>query len=263
MKMRLLILGLVLVYFLGCASNHEVEPPGPIARFGSAPTIDGVFEEGEWDDAEVVQAGEYQRFRIKHDGKNLYFALVGGGGDLWFNKDAGLHILHSSSQLGSAEYIKSDSSVQSLSKPFDYRLWGLQNRSVAEIQEELAGYLAENGWVASIAALGNIRETEFAVSFDWLGVTDGSERFVKIPGIYVFSGLLVTRDDPKAEKFIEKFKAMSPEERKAKYPTLYWPSENMPNSAVGSGRSLETLSLNSTSWGAIWIDLENRSKAKQ
>ncbi len=96
---------------------------GPIARFGSAPTIDGVFEEGEWDDAEVVRAGEYQRFRIKHDGKNLYFALVGGGGDLWFNKDAGLHILHSSSQLGSAEYIKSDSSVQSLSKPFDYRLW--------------------------------------------------------------------------------------------------------------------------------------------
>ena len=139
MKMQLIILSLILVYFLWCSSVPEVEPSGPIARFGSAPTIDGVFEDGEWDDAEVVQAGEHQRFRIKHDGNNLYFSLVGGGGDLWFNKDTGLHILHSSSQLGSAEYIKSDSSVQSLNKPFDYKLWGLQNRSVTEIQKELAG----------------------------------------------------------------------------------------------------------------------------
>ena len=37
----------------------EVEPCGPIARFGGTPTIDGVFEAGEWDDAEVVQAGKY------------------------------------------------------------------------------------------------------------------------------------------------------------------------------------------------------------
>ena len=259
MKIQLLILSLVLVCILGCTSNREVEPTGPIAGFGSTPTINGVFEDGEWDDAEVVQAGEYQRFRIKHDGNNLYFAVVGGGGDLWFNKDTGLHILHSSSQLGSAEYIKSDSSIQFLNKPFDYKLWGLQNRSVTEIQEELTGYLAENGWVASIAPLGNRRQTEFAVSFDWLRVTDGSKRFVKIPSIYVFSGMLFTRSDPE----IEKFMAMSLEERKAQYPTLYWPSENMPNDGVGSRRSLETIRLDSTNWGTIWIDLGGREAAKQ
>lgn len=251
MKMKLLILTLVLVCLWGCTSNREVEPPGPIARFGSTPTIDGVFEDGEWEDAEAVQAGKYQQFRIKHDSINLYFALVGDGGDLWFNKDTGLHILHSSGQLGSAEYIKSDSSVQSLDKPFHYQLWGLQNKSGTEIQKELAAYLAENGWVASIAHLGNKRQTEFAVSFDWLEVIEGSKRFVKIPSIYVYSGMIFSPGDPEIEKLL----ALPLEVRKAKYPTLYWPTENMPNDAVGSGRSPEKIRLDSNNLGNIWIDL--------
>ena len=254
MKVKLLGLSLILLWFLSCSPAPEVEPSGPIARYGSTPTIDGVFEDGEWDDAEVVQAGEFQQFRIKHDGTNLYFALVGGGGDLWFNKDKGLHILHSSGQLGSAEYIKSDSSIQTLDKPFDYQLQDLQNKSATEIREELAAYLAENGWVASIAQLGNKRQTEFAVSFDWLGVTDGSKRFVEIPSIYIYSGMIFSPGDPEIEKLL----AMPLEERKKKYATLYWPTENEPNDKVGSGRSPETLSLDSTSWGTIWIDLGDR-----
>ena len=251
MKRQLFILSLILFCYLRCSSVTEVEPSGPIARLGSTPTIDGVFEDGEWDDAEVVQAGEYQRFRIKHDGHNLYFALVGGGGDLWFNKDTGLHILHSSGQLGSAEYVKSDSSVQSLDKPFDYQLGSLQKKSVTDVQKALADYLAENGWVASIAHLGPRRQTEFAVSFDWLGVSAGSKRFVKIPSIYVYSGMIFSAGDPELEKLM----AMPLEERKTKYATLYWPSENEPNDNVGSGRSPETMSIDSTSWGTIWIDL--------
>ena len=259
MKTRLFIVSLILVCFLACSPAREAEPSGPVARLGSTPTIDGVFGDGEWDDAEVVQAGEYQRFRIKHDGTNLYFALVGCGGDLWFNKDAGLQILHSSAQLGSAEYVMSDSMVLSLDKPFDYKLAGLENKSAAEIQEELAGYLAENGWAASIHQLGDKRQTEFAVSFDWLGVTGGSKRYVKIPSVYVFSGMLFTPGDPE----IEKLQAMSLEERKANYPTLYWPTENKPSDAVGKGRSFETIRLDSTKFGNIWIDLGDRAKAKQ
>lgn len=255
MKIQTLILMLIIVCVTGCSPAPEVKPSGPIAGFGSAPTIDGVFEDGEWDDAEVVQAGELQQFRIKHDGTNLYFAFVGGGGDLWFNKDTGLHILHSSAQIGSAEYIKSDGSDQSLDTPFDYKLWGLKKKSGPEIQAELTAYLNENGWVASIAPLGNLRQTEFAVSFDWLGVKKGSERYVKIPDIYVFSGMIISRDDPEGLELMEKFMALSVEERKAKYPTLYWPSENLPHETVGRGNSPETLSCDSTSWGTIWLDI--------
>ena len=48
MKMQLLIMSLIPVCFFACSSIREAEPSGPIARFGSTPIIDGVFEEGEW-----------------------------------------------------------------------------------------------------------------------------------------------------------------------------------------------------------------------
>ena len=221
---------------------------------GSTPIIDGVFEEGEWDDAEVIQAGEYRQFRIKHDRKNLYFALVGGGGDLWFKKDTVLHILHSSAQLGFAEYVRSDSSVHSLARPFSYTLWGLQTRPANEIQEAMTDYLAVNGWTASIAPMGEKRQTEFAVSFEWLGVAEGKDRFVRIPDIYVYSGMILGPDDP----LIQQLMAMSLEERKTKYPTLYWPTEKLPHEVVGRGKALENLRLDPAEWGTIWIDLGRR-----
>ncbi len=55
---------------------------------------------------------------------------------------------------------------------------------------------------------------------------------------------------------------MSLEERKTQYAILYWPSENMPNDEVGSGRSPATLSLDSN-WGTIRIDLGGREAVKQ
>ena len=152
-KMRWSIQIVVLVSLLGCTSTPEVEPSGPIAGFGSTPTIDGVFEDGEWDDAEVVQVGGHGQFRLKHDGTNLYFAFTQDGGNLYFDKDRSIQVLHASAQLGSAEYIKSGSLTQSLDRAFDWQLSGLQNESVADINEIMADYLAENGWVASIWAV--------------------------------------------------------------------------------------------------------------
>jgi hypothetical protein len=65
--------------------------------------------------------------------------------------------------LGSAEYVKSDASTQSLDRPFVFELHGLQNESPAVIQEALAGYLAENGWAANTASMGNVMESNLAV----------------------------------------------------------------------------------------------------
>lgn len=255
MKRKLSILSLALICFLECSSVPEVEPSGPIARLGTTPTIDGVFEDGEWDDAEIVQAGEYQQFRLKHDGTNLYFAVVGDGGNLWFNKDKGLQVLHASAQLGSVEYTKSDTSTQLLDKALVGQLFGLQNKSATEINESIAGYLAENGWVGSIG--GNKAQTEFAVSFDWLGVTIGSGRFVEIPSIYIYSG----RQFSPVE--IEELMELSLEARKKQYPTLYWPVLPVPNDSLNSGYSPETISFDPTDWGKIWIDLNGRAKAQQ
>jgi hypothetical protein len=219
-----------------------------IARFGTTPTIDGVFEEGEWNDAEIVQAGKYQQFRLKHDNKNLYFALVGDGGNLWFNKDTGLHVLHSSAQLASVEYTKADTSVQSLVKAFAGQLYGLQDKSAIDYKKGIDGYLTENGWVASLG--GNKAQTEFAVSFDWLGVTSGSGRFVEMPSIYIHSGRFMSLEE------IEELKDLSLEERKKQYPTLFWPVLPVPDDSVNSGFSPETISVDPTDWGRIWIDLK-------
>jgi hypothetical protein len=242
---------ILLVCLSGCASTPEVEPSGPIAGLGSTPRIDGIFAPGEWDDAEVVRAGTVEQFRIKHDGVNLYFAIRAGGGDLVFDTEAGVRVLHWSAQLGSAEYVKSDSSTQSLDRPFDFALWGLQDESPAVIQETLAEYLAENGWAASTASMGELMQSELAVSFDRLGVSAGSERFVEIPSFRIHAGLMITRSDPRAEELL----ALSPEELKERYPPVSWPARAAPADSIGTGDLPETLHVDPADFGKIWIDL--------
>lgn len=233
-----------------CSSASDVEPTGPIARFGSTPTIDGVFDSGEWDDAEIVRAGTIEQFRIKHDGVNLYFAVRAGGGNLLFNTDTGVRVLHWSAQLGSAEYAKVDTVTQSLATPFAFELWGLRDESAAVIQETLAKYLADNGWAANTASMGNVMQSELAVSFDWLGIDPGSGRFVEIPGVRIGAGLMISRSDPRKEELL----ALSPEEMKEQYPSVFWPAESPPADSIGMGGLPETIHIDAADYGQIWIE---------
>jgi hypothetical protein len=105
--------------------------------------------------------------------------------------DAGVSVPHWSAQLGSAEYVKVDTLTQSLTRPFAFGLWGLHDESTAVIQETLAGYLAENGWAANTASMGNLMQSELAVSFDWLGVNTASGRFIEIPSVRIRAGLMI------------------------------------------------------------------------
>ncbi len=252
MKTHLPVLCLLCVCVMGCSSVSETEPSGSIARYGTIPTIDGVFEEGEWDDAEIVRAGKVEQFRIKHDGNNLYFAVIGGGGEFWFDTDQGLRILHWSAQLGSVEYIKSDSLMQSLDKPFAFGLWGLQHESPSVIEETLTGYLTDNGWAANIAPMGDLYQSELVVSLDWLGVNVESGRFVEIPGVRISAGLLLTRGDPRNEVLM----SLALDERKDLYPPLLWPAEPMVNDSLSKGIHPETIRVDHKGFGKIWIDLE-------
>ena len=240
-----------LVCFLACSSTREVEPTGPIARFGSTPTIDGVFEDGEWDDAEVVRADTVEQFRIKHDGVNLYFGVRAGGGNLIFNKDAGVRVLHWSAQLYSAEYVKSDTSTQSLDNSSDYALWGLWKESADVIQETLTKYLTENGWASNTASMGNLMQSELAVSLDRLGTNTGSGRYVEIPGVRIGAGLMITRDDPRKEALL----ALSREEMKTLYPNVFWPKTSPPSDSIGMSGLPDTIRVNAADYGKIWIDL--------
>jgi hypothetical protein len=251
MTRSLSIVCLFLVCFMACSSTREVEPTGLIARLGGTPTIDGVFDSGEWDDAEIVRVDTIEQFRIKHDGVNLYFAVRAGGGNLLFNTDAGVRVLHWSAQLGSAEYVKVEASTQSLAEPFAFELWGLQDESAAVIQETLAGYLAENGWAANIASMGNLMQSELVVSFDWLGVNTGSGRFVEIPSVRIGAGLMISRGDPREKELL----ALSREEMKKLYPSVSWPAESPPKDSIGIGDLPDTIHVDAADYGKIWIDL--------
>jgi hypothetical protein len=233
---------------LGGPAVPEDEPSGPIAKSGTTPTIDGVFEVSEWDDAVIVKAGKHQQFRLKHDGTNLYFALIGDGSNLFLERDTCFHVLHASAQLTWAVYSKSEDTIQSRYKKYDHKLWGLQNKPADSIKYLIKSYLSENGWVASIG--GTKRQTEFALSFDWLGINIKSGGYVKIPNIYIYSGMLFAPGDPE----IEKLMALSLEERKTQYPTLYWPSEPAPNESSKENFP-ETVSFDPSTWGNIWIGL--------
>ena len=247
----LLIMYLSLILFSACSSVHDVEETGQIARLGSTPTVDGAFGPGEWDDAEIIRADTIEQFRIKHDGVNLYFAVRAGGGNILFNTDAGVRVLHWSAQLGSAEYVKSDTLIQTLDKPFAYKLWGLHNESPAVIQETLTAYLAENGWAANTASMGNLMQSELMVSFDWLGVNTGSGRFVEIPSVRIGAGLMISRDDPRGKELM----ALPREEIKKLYPSVSWPVQSPPSDSIGMGALPDTIHVNAVDYGKIWIDL--------
>lgn len=251
MKLGLPIMVLALVCFVGCTGTHEEEPPGPTARYGTAPTIDGVIEEGEWDDAEVVLADTIEQFRIKHDGVNLYLGIRAGGGDIRFNMDDGLRVLHWSAQLGSAEYAMTDAPTQSLEHPFTYELLGLWEEPPDVIRETLSRYLSENGWVSNTASMGNLMESEFAISFDWLGVNRESGRFAEVPGVRIVAGLLVSRDDPRTAELT----ALTRDELKRRYPSVSWPAGPLPNDPLGTGTCPDTIRVNPADHGQIWIDL--------
>ena len=252
MKKSILKVLLILAGVTAYSCKSEIEPTGPIARFGSPPIIDGTYDPGEWNDALIVRTDTIEQYRIKHDGVNLYIAVQAGGGNLVFNTESGVRVLHWSAQLGSAEYVISDTLTQLLVKPYAFELWGLHNESPSVIQETLAEYLAKNGWAGSTASMGNLMQTELVVSFDWLGVIPGSWRFAEIPGVRISAGPMIARGDPRAEEFL----SLSREEMEKLYPFVSWPSQSPARDSIGLGGLPDTINIKAEDYGKIWIDLQ-------
>jgi hypothetical protein len=168
-----------------------------------------------------------------------------------FNMDTGVRVLHWSAQLGSAEYVKSGTSVQALDKPFTYELWGLQDETPAVIHEALVEYLARNGWTSNTASMGNLMQSELAVSFEWLGLDTESGRFVEVPSFRIGAGLMIARGDPRGKELL----SMPREELEKRYPSVLWPSNSTPIDSIVGGLP-DTIRVDSADYGRIWIDLQ-------
>lgn len=140
--------------------------------------------------------------------------------------------------------------TQSLDKAYDWQLFGLQNETATDIKEKMTGYLEENGWAASIAYLGNMAQSEWAVSFEWLRLTIGLERFVEIPHISIFNARMRLSSEENTALL-----ALPQQERKNLYPALFWPAPPVPNDSLNLGDCPATINIVPTEWGSIWIDL--------
>jgi hypothetical protein len=148
-------------------------PPSAVeARRGSTPRIDGVFAKGEWEDATTLELSATKKILLKHDGENLYVAIETPGADLFFNLDNRVHQLHASAALGSREYAPVEGGSWSFVSKSPIVLRGLQRQPADEIDAAIAQNLEENGWAASLLPMGNPYQTEFAISFEWLGVAN-------------------------------------------------------------------------------------------
>jgi len=86
--MRLYIVCAFLLLVFLSASSLIGEQSGPVARFGTTPTIDGIFGDGEWDDAEVVQVESSWRFRLYWSEERGY-VIVSAGADRQFDQAYG------------------------------------------------------------------------------------------------------------------------------------------------------------------------------
>jgi len=147
--------------------------------------------------------------------------------------------------------------MQVLDKPFKYKLWKLQDEPPDVIKKTLMNYLKEEGWTANIAPLGPKMQSEFAISFEWLGIQSGSEQYVRIPGIHICGGLMLTRSDPEFEKIMN----MPLEERKKQYPSLFWP-ESPKTHPLNGGPCPDMIKIAPDDFGTIWIDLGNNKEKK-
>ena len=160
----------ILVICMGCGLVSHADDKTPTAPFGTIPTIDGTFANGEWDDAAVVQVKGGWCFRLKHDGTNLYLGLDGAGGNIWLDEGDSLRVLHASFALNEVRYARTDDGEWTRLEPSENALFGLQKETTAVVAKRMAEHLASEGWTASLIPMGNTPQKEFAVSLDALGI---------------------------------------------------------------------------------------------
>lgn len=206
-------------------------PPEVEAPRGSAPTIDGVFAEGEWTDAATLELTATKKILLKHDGENLYVALDAPGGDLYFHSGNLVRQLHASFGLISKEYRRIDGGAWSFVSKEPIALHGLQKQPADEIEASIERHLATHGWAASLIPMGNPYQTEFVVSFGWLGIADAEAGPLHLP------------------RMATKHTGGPPHMR----PT--WPTGLSFDPALGLGQDLERVEFDVARWGEISIGL--------
>ncbi len=156
----------ILVLLICAIAPMSVMAEAPIpVPYGTAVSVDGTMNAEEWADACSIELPRSTEVLLKHDGESLYAGIRTDElgmfvGNLCVIRDSFLDIYHSSAALGTATYLREQStSSWILAREFNWRCRTLGfSPSAVQARER---FLADEGWVASISYLGRLDEMEF------------------------------------------------------------------------------------------------------
>ena len=210
---QIIILFVILLSLNNCLFSNPSDERALIIMSGSSPTIDGKLGEKEWADAGRLSMGKNKTIYFKHDGENLYLGFSGDLGNLYFHKDNKVVIIHASFSLGWVEYESVDKTEWKLSKNFEWKLNKIHLKEKSEVVLAIYNYLKEKGWTASTIPMGNKQESEFAISFKFLGINLNNiqENAIRVSDVMLSSGKMI----PKKERPFP--------QRKAPLSLMGWP----------------------------------------
>lgn len=143
----------------------DTYPPLTIVPVGVAPTIDGTFSPGEWNDATVENFADGSQLRLMQVGDFLYVGIKANeqgtiAGNVFISRGDEISILHSSAALGTAIYQQAADGWQQ-TQDFTWRCRNTGNSQSA--QAERAEFLQDEGWLAANGLMGTPNELEYQI----------------------------------------------------------------------------------------------------
>jgi hypothetical protein len=160
---------LCLIPLVGCAVLAMAEGGDVLAvPAGTAPTLDGVLSEAEWDDALELPLADETSLFVKHAEGFLYLGVRAAPGaqvvgNAYIARGETVEILHASHALGPATY-RLEQGAWVLERPFVWscRALGFTDAAIAERQ----AFLERNGWLATVVNLGLTEHMEYRIAIE-------------------------------------------------------------------------------------------------
>lgn len=143
---------------------------------GEAPTLDGIIDADEWEDALQLKSEGDAKVFAKHDGTNLYLGFITppmGVANVYLADESGVHVLHASAALGSVLYRRGESLEEwTRTNAFD---WQVRTTDLTpDGDRERMNYLDDHGWTGSNGLTGTPEHWELIISLERLGLAPRS-----------------------------------------------------------------------------------------
>jgi hypothetical protein len=131
---------------------------------GRPVAVDGVMQPDEWRDALAIEISEGASLRLKLADGSLFLGLSTQEpvvGNVLVQTGSSIRVMHSSAALGTAVYTQ-EGDLWRLVEDF---VWQCRGRLLTEaVQEQRATFLAEEGWLASVAYMGEPNHVEYQIA---------------------------------------------------------------------------------------------------